>query len=165
MIVTPEELAAIEAQAIEEYPSECCGMVMIRGDERRLLRCRNIQDELHAKDPERHVRDSHTAYSVDIGDLRRMEQLSSEGFALAVIYHSHIDVGAYFSPTDKSQAMHGRDPKNHEPLWLDTTYIVVSVRKEPDKVWVDESKAFRWNGARRDFVETSFPVGVGGPRS
>ena len=46
MILTPEEYARIQAQALAEYPSECCGVVMERPDaqpERLLLACRNIQ--------------------------------------------------------------------------------------------------------------------------
>jgi len=54
--LTPEEYARIQAQAIAEYPSECCRVVMARPSttpERLLLACRNIQDELHSKDPKR----------------------------------------------------------------------------------------------------------------
>ncbi len=60
-VAEPEVL--IRAQAIAEYPGECCGVVMDKPGERLLLACRNIQDELHAKDPERHPRDSRTRQS------------------------------------------------------------------------------------------------------
>jgi molybdopterin synthase sulfur carrier subunit len=49
-IVTAEELEAIRRQAVEEYPRESCGVILEQGQLRRLVRCRNIQDELHAKD-------------------------------------------------------------------------------------------------------------------
>ena len=72
MTFTPEELAQIRAQAEAQYPAECCGVLLVRGGapaDRMLLPCRNIQDELHAKDPERHPRDSRTAYFIDPKDL------------------------------------------------------------------------------------------------
>ena len=53
MILTEAELAAIRRQAEAEYPAECCGVVLARpgGGDRRLHACRNIQDELHGRDP------------------------------------------------------------------------------------------------------------------
>ena len=110
MIVTAEELAAIHAQAVREYPHESCGLILTRGGERRVLPCRNIQEELHAKDPARHPRDARTAYYIDPQDLLRIDRLDREGFAVAVIYHSHIDAGAYFSETDRRQALFGEEP-------------------------------------------------------
>ena len=72
MILTPDELQRVRAQAMAEYPSECCGVLLERSapePDRLLLPCRNIQDELHAKDPVRHSRDSRTAYFIDPKDL------------------------------------------------------------------------------------------------
>jgi [CysO sulfur-carrier protein]-S-L-cysteine hydrolase len=142
VIVTEEELRTMVAQAIEEYPSECCGVVMGRAQERRLLRFRNAQDEYHAKDPGSHPRTSETAYYVGAEDRSKMTDLESQGFALLVIYHSHINAGAYFSETDKRNAMMGA-----EPTWPDTTYVVVSVRDRR----VDAIAGFRWDPELRDF--------------
>ncbi len=142
MIVTPEELAALTAQAAAEYPRESCGVVLVRGADRRLLACRNVQDALHARDPERHPRDARTAYYIDPKDLLHIGRLEGEGFRVAVIYHSHIDAGAYFSPTDKRNAL-----IDGEPTYPDVTYIVTSVVGGK----VDAVGAFRWDG-RGDFV-------------
>ena len=73
--------------------------------ERRLLACRNIQDELHAKDPERFPRTARTAYYIAHEDLLEIGRRESEGFEVQVIYHSHVDAGAYFSETDRRNAM------------------------------------------------------------
>jgi proteasome lid subunit RPN8/RPN11 len=143
MIVTPEELAAIRAQAVEEYPFETCGVILSRGDERRLLRCRNAQNELHARDPQRYPRDARTAYYIDPKDLLRIGDLERHGFAVAVIYHSHIEAGAYFSETDRRQALVGG-----EPAYPGAVYVVTAVRGGA----VDAVAAFRWDAARRDFV-------------
>ena len=147
MIATVEELGAIQAQAVREYPHESCGIILTRGAERRLHPCRNIQEELHAQDPARHPRDARTAYYIDPQDLLRIGRLEAEGFSVAVIYHSHIDAGAYFSETDRRQALFGE-----EPMYPGATYIVTSVRGGAGESSVDDTAAFRWDPARRDFV-------------
>jgi [CysO sulfur-carrier protein]-S-L-cysteine hydrolase len=143
MIVTAEELEAIRRQAVEEYPRESCGVILEQGRLRRIVRCRNIQDELHAKDPQRHPRDARTAYFIDPKDLLRIGRLEGEGYSIAVIYHSHVDAGAYFSPTDRQQALIGG-----EPTYPGATYLVTSVMGGQ----VDAVAAFRWNERERDFV-------------
>ena len=143
MILTPEEIARIQAQAVAEYPAESCGVILTRDDERRLRPCRNVQNDLHAREPERYPRDARTAYYIDPVDLLRIGRLEGEGFAVAVIYHSHIDTGAYFSETDRRNAMMG-----DEPTYPDTTYIVTSVVDRR----VEAMAAFRWDPAARDFT-------------
>ena len=143
MILTAKELEAVQRQAVEEYPRESCGVVVTRGSVRRLLRCRNVQDELHARDPVRHPRDARAAYYIDPQDLLLMGRLESEGFAVAVIYHSHVDAGAYFSPTDRQQAMLGG-----EPMYPKATYVVTSVVGGR----VEAMAGFRWSAKAGDFV-------------
>jgi len=142
MIVTPSELEAIRTQAVDEYPSESCGLVFVRGTERLLLPCRNDQDAKHAEDPQRYPRDARTAYYIHADDLRRIGQLEVQGYSMAVIYHSHVDVGAYFSPTDRKQALLSG--------YLDQVYVVTSVVSGK----AEATKAFRWDAAKDEFVET-----------
>ena len=142
MIVTPEELEAMKEQAIAEYPREACGVILTRDAERRLLRCRNDQDELHRRDPERYPRDARTAYHIADTDRLEMLRLEDQGFAPLVIYHSHVDAGAYFSETDVRQAM-----LQGEPMYPDATYLVVSVVGRR----VEDVAAFRWDPAERRF--------------
>jgi proteasome lid subunit RPN8/RPN11 len=144
MALTAVELETIRAQAVQEYPFESCGVVLRRGDDRRLLRCRNAQNELHARDPARHPRDARTAYYIDPKDLLRIGDLEHQGFEVAVIYHSHIDAGAYFSETDRRQALVG-----DEPAYPGAVYVVTSVVGGV----VDAVAAFRWDASRRDFVD------------
>ncbi len=146
MIFTPEELAQIRAQAEAEYPAECCGVLLLRSGartDRLLLPCRNIQDELHAKDPVRHPRDSRTAYFIDPKDLLAIGRREGQGYGVAVIYHSHIDAGAYFSATDKRNAL-----INGEPAYPEAIYVVLSV---VDGQVVDTG-AFVWDLTMCDFV-------------
>jgi proteasome lid subunit RPN8/RPN11 len=143
MVLTPAERETIRAQAIEEYPFESCGVILRRGPERRLLRCRNAQNELHGRDPVRYPRDARTAYYIDPKDLLRIGDLERQGFGVAVIYHSHIDAGAYFSETDRRQALVGS-----EPAYPGAVYVVISVVRGA----VEAMAAFRWEAASRDFV-------------
>jgi proteasome lid subunit RPN8/RPN11 len=150
MILTPEELQRVHAQAVAEYPSECCGVLLERGapePDRLLLACRNIQDELHAKDPVRHSRDSRTAYFIDPKDLLTIGRREGQGYRVATIYHSHIDAGAYFSATDRQNAL-----INGEPAYPEAVYVVVSV---VDRRVVDVA-AFVWDESARDFAPTEF---------
>ncbi len=148
MILTPEERRRVVEQAEAEYPAECCGVLMIRRGaepERLLWPCRNMQNELHERDPERHPRDARTAYSIAAKDLQTIVARESQGYEVAVIYHSHIDVGAYFSATDKQNAlMHG------EPPYPEAIYVVVSVMGGK----AGDIRAFAWQAAARDFVES-----------
>ena len=148
MIATPDELAEIRRHAETEYPSECCGVILTRGrDGRRLLHCRNVQDALHASDPVTHPRDSRTAYNIDPKNLLQIGRQEADGYVVSVIYHSHCDAGAYFSEMDKRNALFGG-----EPAYPDATYVVASVVSGR----VAAAEAFRWNGARRDFLAVEF---------
>jgi proteasome lid subunit RPN8/RPN11 len=148
MILTPEELGRVRAQAEAEYPSECCGVLLTRGapsPDRLLMPCRNIQDELHAKDSARHPRDSRTAYFIDPKDLLTIGRREAQGYRVATIYHSHVDTGAYFSATDRQNAL-----INGEPAYPDAVYVVLSVMEGR----VADAAAFLWDASLHDFVPT-----------
>ena len=71
-LLTEAELEAIRKHAEADYPAEACGVLLVRPgavEERRLRACRNIQDELHAKDPGRFPRTARTAYYIAHEDL------------------------------------------------------------------------------------------------
>lgn len=146
-VLTEEELAVIHKHAEADYPAECCGVVLVRvgGDpDRHLYVCRNIQDVLHAKDPSRFPRDSRTAYYMAHEDLLEIGRRETQGYAVHVIYHSHGDVGAYFSETDRRNAL-----IDGEPAYPGAIYVVVGVKNGR----ADETRAFRWDSAPREFVE------------
>jgi len=145
LILTPDERDAIQRQAVDEYPHESCGVVVARGGERRLMCCRNVQNELHDRDPQKHPRDARTAYYIDPQDLLKLGHLEEEGFHVAVIYHSHVDAGAYFSETDRRQALVAG-----EPAYPDAVYVVTSVVSGT----LAAAAAFQWSAAARDFVAT-----------
>src|SRR6266498_759660 len=150
MILSAEGFSRIQAQAEAEYPAECCGVVLVHpgipppdSGDRLLLACRNIQNELHTKDPVRHPRDARTAYFIDPKDLLSIGRREAQGYAVAVIYHSHIDAGAYFSATDKRNAL-----INGEPAYPEALYVVLSVGEGH----VVDSGTFAWDATAHDFV-------------
>jgi proteasome lid subunit RPN8/RPN11 len=96
----------------------------------------------------RYPRDARTAYYIDPKDLLRIGDLERRGYEVAVIYHSHVDAGAYFSETDRRQAVVGG-----EPAYPGAVYVVTSVIGGK----VDAAAAFRWDAARRDFVPMELP--------
>jgi proteasome lid subunit RPN8/RPN11 len=149
VILTQAELAAIRKQAEGEYPAECCGVVLVRAGtlaERWLYPCRNIQDALHAEDPVRHPRNARTAYYMAHEDLIAISRRESEGYGVHVIYHSHVDVGAYFSETDRKNAL-----VDGQPAYPGATYVVVAVDRDRAR----DARAFRWDEPGRQFVEVS----------
>lgn len=161
-LLTTAELEAIHRHARADYPIECCGVLLIRpgapGDvvERRLLACRNIQDELHARDPGRFPRTARTAYYIAHADLLEIGRREGEGFEVRVIYHSHVDAGAYFSETDRQNAM-----IDGVPAYPQATYVVVSVAEGR----VAEARAHRWSPEAHAFVEIPLVVDEGAVRA
>ncbi|MBI4844804.1 MAG: M67 family metallopeptidase [Nitrospirae bacterium] len=144
MKINKEILGGIYQHAVESYPEECCGIVTGKGDVQAVHKCRNIQNELHADDPERHTRDAKTAYAIDRAEAGRIyAEAKEKGHEVMAFYHSHIDCDACFSETDKeAQTVFG------EPEFPDALQIVVSVIKKNICV----AKAFRWDREKCDFV-------------
>ena len=161
-LLTETELEAIKKHAEADYPAECCGVLLVRPggpgrmEERRLAPCRNIQDELHGKDPARFPRTSRTAYYIAHEDLLEIGRREGEGFEVRVIYHSHVDAGAYFSETDRRNAM-----VDDAPAYPHTTYVVVSVAGGR----VADVRAHRFSADASEFVETPFATSRGAARA
>src|SRR5262245_7648851 len=98
---------------------------------------------MHAADPERYPRRARTAYFIDPKDLLAIGRREAQGYGVAVIYHSHIDAGAYFSATDRQNAL-----VDGTPAYPDTIYVVLSVAEAR----VVDAGAFTWQPEQRDFV-------------
>ncbi len=103
--LAPETLEAIYAHARAGYPEEVCGFVLRGGGEPEAARrCVNRQNALHAEDPARFPRDARTAYNLAPADLFFLDKSLRGERPVRVIYHSHVDVGAYFSDEDARAA-------------------------------------------------------------
>jgi proteasome lid subunit RPN8/RPN11 len=110
----------------------------------------NRANALHRIDPESYPRTGRTYFDIDSMKFEREIRSGEQGGRpVKVLYHSHLDVGAYFSPTDAEVAKMGQG----EPPW-DLAYLVTSVRGGE----VDDRKLFVWDPSARAFVESPFEV-------
>lgn len=119
-------LAAIEAHALECYPSESCGFVYGPASDPALLdgaiREKNEADKYHELDPEQFPRTSRTYFKInELRAHRLFESHENDGIPIKVIYHSHCDAGAYFSAEDTATF------SQHGTLMWPCAFIVVSV--------------------------------------
>jgi len=143
-------LDAMFAHAREAHPDECCGAVVHRDGRDVVHRFVNVQNEVHAADPQAYPRTAATAYTPRPEDLFAAERAGREpGARLAVFYHSHAINGSYFSDEDRKKAVEPWD----EPNYPDVTYVVVS-----DARVRGEARAFRWDEAARAYVEVPIEV-------
>ena len=136
----------INSHAMEEFPNECCGVILTDGVQEFVRRCTNVQNERHAEDPETYPRDARTAYLMDPNDLIRIHrEVDTEGKQIKAFYHSHPNEDAYFSEKDKTDAT---EPWGI-PNYPDTAYVVISLYDGQ----INTARAYSWNDATEDFVE------------
>ncbi len=133
--------------AEETYPGECCGFLLGekgRNEINAIRRLKNVYDEYHVREPESYPRTSKTAYLIEPIEILKIQKESrSLNSELKVIYHSHVDVGAYFSEEDKRVAT-----IEGEPLFPGVFYIVISARNSRS----DGAALFVWDESKRDFI-------------
>jgi [CysO sulfur-carrier protein]-S-L-cysteine hydrolase len=146
-------LAEVYAHAREGWPEEVCGLLIgppaaqgnaPSGAVDEVRRCVNVQNQLHAEDPVTFPRDARTAYNLGARDLFFVQKSLASERPAKIIYHSHVDVGAYFSDEDKRAALAGGD----EPAYP-VQFLVVDVRSDG----VRGAKQFAWRAGQ--FVEVA----------
>jgi [CysO sulfur-carrier protein]-S-L-cysteine hydrolase len=142
----------IVAQAEREFPHECCGFVIGDDAADEVRPIANIQNRMHAADPAAHPRDARTAFLMEPKEhLAVLNEVDRRKLKLKIVYHSHPDHDAYFSPTDRAQACLF-DPA--EPDYPDTAHIVMSIRSGK----FVRAAVFVWDATRKEFVETSLDI-------
>jgi proteasome lid subunit RPN8/RPN11 len=144
-VLEPHTLDEIGAHAVAAYPDECCGVVIAVAGLQTVVRLRNVQDDMHARDPVRYPRTARIAYTPDAGEFKKACDLwERDGNRLLAFYHSHPEHGAYFSDEDLAQAT-----PFGEPSYPEAVQIVVSVYAGR----VSDLKAFGWSPADAAYVE------------
>lgn len=144
-VLSERTFAAIVGHAEATFPEECCGVILGGEGSDEVHRLENIQNRLHATDPETFPRDARTAYTLDPKELEVvLEQAERRDLTFKALYHSHPDHDAYFSAEDKSCAT-----PFGEPTYPDTLQIVISVMRGK----VARVAAYAWDAAVGDFVE------------
>lgn len=144
----PGVLAAIASHAEKSYPDECCGALVGFAPDRveEAIPLQNLAAKSRPKDPDGRERSARDAYEVDPRELDRVyDEAEKKGQVVLGIYHSHVEVGAYFSRMDREVALAFGDEPTY-PL-----YVVASVRAQR----CDAIKSFHWEGG--DFRETDLP--------
>ena len=155
--VAPAVIARVdeEARAAFARDEESCGLLVGPAEEPlvvdAIVPMENRANKLHRLDPETYPRTGREYFDID---PMKFDRLVREGRAagrpVKVLYHSHLDVGAYFSETDAQAATMGGDAPAY-----DLAYLVTSVRGGA----VDDRKLFVWDEQRRAFVESALTVG------
>ena len=155
--LSAQVLAEIYTHARETYPEECCGFLIGPRDSAgadEVRQCMNEQNRYHALDPERFPRTARIAYYLGGKDLRFLMQSLETPRPVKIIYHSHIDVGSYFSAEDIRAAL-GREPDDTaEPLYP-VDHIVIDAQADH----IGGAKLFRWDRSQRAFVQVDAYAG------
>ena len=150
--ISRTQLEKIYFQARDEHPDECCGLLTVGpgGGGSTAHPCVNIQNRLHAEDPQQYPRQARIAYFIEPKQLLTIiTEAERDGGAISGFYHSHIDCDAYFSDEDKERALTW-----DEPAYPDAIHLVVSVFDND----VRGHKAFAWNAEATDFEEVQIDI-------
>lgn len=129
------------------YPEEGCGFVF--EDESGALRVVstvNRATRLHEMDPLTYPRDGRTYFEPDMKPWLRAVR---DGQTARVIFHSHPDTDAYFSDTDKAQAVFGNAGGRLEERNPGVVHLVVSVRGVMPKAQV--ARLYKFSETGNDF--------------
>jgi proteasome lid subunit RPN8/RPN11 len=106
----------------------------------------NRAAKLHELDPITYPRTARTYFDVDPLKFQRIIDAGErDGRPVKILYHSHLDAGAYFSETDAQAATMG----GPEPAF-DLAYLVTSVVKGH----VGEHALFIWDPSSKRFVDS-----------
>lgn len=143
-----------EARAAYGRDEESCGFLVGPATEPlvvdEVVPMENRANKLHKLDPETYPRTGRMYFDIDPMKFEKaVKNGSASGRPVKILYHSHLDVGAYFSETDASAATMGGDGPAY-----DLAYLVTSVREGV----VDDRKLFIWDTSSRTFVETPLTI-------
>lgn len=148
-----------EARAAFGRDEESCGLLLGPASEAgqddalladEVVPMENRANKLHRLDPETYPRTGRMYFDIDpLKFERAVTNGERSGRPVKVLYHSHLDVGAYFSETDAQAATMGGEAPTY-----DLAYLVTSVRQGI----VDDRKLFIWDEEAKKFVETSLEI-------
>ena len=143
--LTRQALEEISRHAQDAFPEECCGIILHRDGTDTVRRCANIQNKLHALDPETYPRNATIAYAMDYKELDAiLKEADKSGAAVKAFYHSHPDHDAYFSEEDKAFAC-----PFGEAAYPGAAQIVISIYDRA----VREIGAYAWSPDDKDFIQ------------
>ena len=144
--IPAEVLAEVYREARRAFPFECCGW--LAGPAGSLAvdavrNCENAQDS--GTHPTKAERGAETAYVITGSDLLALNHSLDSDTPAKVIYHSHPNGGAYFSPTDREVAT---SPWGDGPAYP-VQQLVVGITETR----VEAAALFAWSDEEEGFVE------------
>lgn len=139
-------LLEIYAAVVPVYPHEGCGFVFEGPAGLYVVETVNRAQFLHEKDPVRYPRGGADWFEPDMKPWLRA---SREGHVPQIIFHSHPDVGAYFSEGDHQSAVMVGEGGTKVERYPGVGHIVVSVRRGV----ADGARLFRFDTERQSFTE------------
>jgi proteasome lid subunit RPN8/RPN11 len=168
LVISRAALAAVEEDALGAYAreEEACGYLLGPADAPAVCDAHvampNLAKKLNQVDPERYFRSPKTFFAFNekkFDDAVRAG--AANGKPVKVLYHSHVDAGAYFSATDASVMSMGEPPAfeggpaimGAGPAWP-LAFLVTSVVRRK----IAEHRLFVWDGGARAFVPSSFKI-------
>jgi proteasome lid subunit RPN8/RPN11 len=144
----PGIVARLVALCEADPAREACGFVLRRGGALHVEPIANVADRYHDLDPERFPRTSRDSYLMDPKDqLRVQRELEARGGEIVAVWHSHVEVGAYFSEKDRADAV-----VDGVQMVPGAEYLVLGVRGGR----VTEARRYRLEGGA--FVESRLAV-------
>jgi [CysO sulfur-carrier protein]-S-L-cysteine hydrolase len=156
--ITRTAIAELERNAIRGClaEEEACGYLAGPADDpllcNRAVAIPNLARVLHERDPVAYFRSPRTFFAFHERTLEAaMRDGLSAGSPVKVLYHSHIDVGAYLSGTDAAVLSRGVPPAfeggpatlGPGPAWP-LAFMVSSVRSGESTPLVDDHRLFIW---------------------
>jgi len=115
-IISDDFLKQCYAHGVESYPEEACGFISGSSSDQlhmdTLHPMENLMNLHHERDPENFPRTNKDGYLMDPRKQMKLERtLKKAGSKIKIIYHSHPDVGAYFSEKDQEDALWNGEPR------------------------------------------------------
>lgn len=131
LVIPSAVLEDMYRHARATFPKECCGYLIADPEAGlEVRRCENIQDELHAEDPETFPRTAENGYNIGGRELLGLVRSFGGPRPATIIYHSHPRVGAYFSAEDERAA---------EAAGYPVDYLVIDAQEDR----IGEARLFR----------------------
>lgn len=150
MTIPREEYERILRHGERTYPEEACGFLIADASGKivQAVAVTNAAEKMRAEQPGEFTRGATDGYVMDPKEQLAVERAAeAAGRVVAGVYHSHPDVGAYFSAEDKKRAL----PFDH-PLY--PSWIVADVRKGA----AHGAKLFVWDESSKDFLEQPLEI-------
>jgi proteasome lid subunit RPN8/RPN11 len=136
-------LARLVALAEADPDREVCGFVVRRGGALEVWPVANVADRYRELEPDQYPSSSRESYLMDPQEQFRIHrELARSGGEIVTVWHSHVEVGAYFSAKDRADAL--IDGAQVVP---GAEYLVLGVKGGR----VTEARRFRFEGG--EFLE------------